>query len=72
MIPWGFAVLAFIFGGWFGLLLAGLLQAAAWADEIIETQGYQPSVDVELKHPPRGGSNIIPEAYLPWRREGTE
>ncbi len=28
MISWGWAVLAFVFGVWFGLLLAGLLRAA--------------------------------------------
>lgn len=32
MIPWGWAVLAFVAGCWFGLLIAGLLRAAADVD----------------------------------------
>ena len=27
MIPWGWAVVMFVFGAWFGLLVVGLLKA---------------------------------------------
>lgn len=32
MIPWGWLIVAFVSGAWFGLLIAGLLRAAASGD----------------------------------------
>jgi hypothetical protein len=39
MIAWGWLIIAFLAGGWFGLLLAGILKASSWADEVMEKQG---------------------------------
>jgi hypothetical protein len=38
MVFWGWVIIAFLAGGWFGLLLAGMLKASSWADEAMEKQ----------------------------------
>jgi hypothetical protein len=38
MVFWGWVIIAFLAGGWFGLLLAGMLRASSWADSIMEKQ----------------------------------